>query len=268
MFKEKTKIGIVGLGFVGTAVRDSLDDLFCELVLVDPPKGLPNTYKDLKDCEGVFVCVPSPSTDDGSCDTTILESVLEELKDFAGVIISKTTAPPNVYERLSIKHKNLVHAPEFLTAANASRDYAHGKFAIIGGSIPAWIREAERLIRMGQTLLTDIKYCTPAQASFAKYTINCFLATKVVFMNEIFQLCKNTGEDYNKIAELVQLDPRLGNSHFRVPGPDGALGFGGMCFPKDTSALIRYAECHDANLNVIDSAVKKNLLLRLTNLPK
>lgn len=264
MFNEKTKIGIVGLGFVGTAIRDSLDDMFCELILVDPPKGLPNTYKDLEKCEGIFVCVPSPSTNDGSCDTTILESVLEELKDFAGVIISKTTAPPNVYERLSTKHKNLVHSPEFLTAANASKDYVNGKFAIIGGTIPAWIREAERLIRLSQPSLEYIEYCTPAQASFAKYTINCFLATKVVFMNEIYQLCQATGEDYNKISQLVQLDPRLGRSHFRVPGPDGALGFGGMCFPKDTSALIRYAECHDAHLNVIDSAVRKNTLLRLT----
>ena len=124
----QTKFGIVGLGFVGGAVRDSLDFGFCNLILVDPPKGLPHSYKDLADCEAVFVCVPSPSNEDGSCDTSILESTLEKLKDYNGVIISKTTAPPSVYENLSKQYKNLVHAPEFLTAANASRDYANGKF--------------------------------------------------------------------------------------------------------------------------------------------
>ncbi len=264
MFPQKVKIGIVGLGFVGGAIKDSYDDLFIELVLVDPPKGLPNTYKDLEQCEGIFVCVPSPSREDGSCDTSILESVLNQLKDFEGVIISKTTAPPSVYETLSKKYKNLVHAPEFLTAANASKDYINGKFAIIGGTIPAWIREAERLIKLGQKELEEIRYCTPAEASLAKYTINCFLASKVIFMNEIFQLCKATNQNFDKIVNLVSLDPRFGNSHLKVPGPDGNLGFGGMCFPKDTSALIQYAKLHDVNLNIIDSAVKKNILLRLT----
>jgi UDP-glucose 6-dehydrogenase len=95
---DQSKFGIVGLGFVGGAIRDSLDLGLANLILVDPPKGLPHTYKDLADCEAVFVCVPSPSNEDGSCDTSILENTLEKLKDYNGVIISKTTAPPAVYE--------------------------------------------------------------------------------------------------------------------------------------------------------------------------
>jgi UDPglucose 6-dehydrogenase len=259
----QTKFGIVGLGFVGGAVRDSLDFGFCNLILVDPPKGLPHSYKDLADCEAVFVCVPSPSNEDGSCDTGILESTLEKLKDYNGVIISKTTAPPSVYENLSKQYKNLVHAPEFLTAANASRDYANGKFAIIGGSTPAYIREAERVIRLSQTSLQTVVHCTAAEASLTKYTINCFLATKVIFMNEIAALANASGINYNNVARLVNLDPRIGNSHMQVPGPDGALGFGGMCFPKDTAALLKYAESFNVSLNAVDASVKKNTLLRL-----
>ena len=258
------KIGIVGLGFVGSAIRDSLDFLTYELVLVDPPKGLPHTYKDLASCEAIFVCVPSPSSDDGSCDTTILEDALDRLKDFKGVIISKTTAPPNVYETLSAKYPNLVHAPEFLTAANASKDYANGTFAIIGGSTSAYIREAERIIRMTQSELKEVRYATAGEASLAKYAINCFLATKVVFMNELYALATASGMDYNHITNLIRLDKRFGKSHTQVPGPDGALGFGGMCFPKDTAALLKFAETQNVVLNVIDAAVKKNTLLRLT----
>lgn len=258
------KIGIVGLGFVGGAVRDSMDFSEANLILVDPPKGLPHTYKDLMDCDGVFICVPSPSNDDGSCDTSILENVLEQLKDYSGVIISKTTAPPAVYEKLSKKYKNLVHAPEFLTAANASKDYINGTFCIIGGSTNAYIREAERIISIGQRNLKTIEYCTAAEASLAKYGINCFLATKVIFMNEIYQLATATGINFKKVTELMDMDSRIGHSHLRVPGPDGALGFGGMCFPKDTSALLKFAELHNISLNIIDAAVKKNTILRLT----
>jgi UDPglucose 6-dehydrogenase len=260
------KIGIVGLGFVGSAIRDSIDiGLPNTLILVDPPKGLPHTYKDLASCEAIFVCVPSPSNDDGSCDTSILEETLERLKEFNGVIISKTTAPPSVYEALSKKYKNLVHAPEFLTAANASRDYANGTFAIIGGSTSAYIREAERIIKIGQTNLKDIRYATAAEASLAKYAINCFLSTKVIFMNELFKVASVSGINYNNIINLIKLDPRIGNSHMQVPGPDGAMGFGGMCFPKDTAALLKWAEEYGQSLEVLNSAVKKNTLLRLTD---
>ena len=263
IYDEFPKIGIVGLGFVGSAIRDSMDG-FSNLILVDPPKGLPHTYKDLASCEAIFVCVPSPSNDDGSCDTSILEDALDKLKDFNGVIISKTTAPPSVYEDLSKKYKNLVHAPEFLTAANASRDYANGTFAIIGGSTSAYIREAERIIRFGQSNLKDVRYSTAAEASLSKYVINCFLSTKVVFMNEIYNLSTSLGLNYGRIASLVKLDPRIGNSHMQVPGPDGAMGFGGMCFPKDTSALLKWAEECSQSLEVLNAAVKKNTLLRLT----
>jgi len=90
------------------------------------------------------------------------------------------------------------------------------------------------------------------------------MATKVVFMNEIEALCSKTGVNYNMVAEMVTQDRRIGSSHMRVPGPDGTYGFGGMCFPKDTSALLKYAEQTGTAMNVLDAAVKKNTLLRLT----
>jgi UDPglucose 6-dehydrogenase len=262
-FLNNPKIGIVGLGFVGSAIAESMDGI-ANLVLVDKDttKGS-HTFKDLADCEGVFVCVPTPMQDDGKCDTSILEYVLEKLKDYKGVIISKCTAPPDVYTQLNELYPNLVHSPEFLTAANAFQDYMNGKFAIIGGKISAYRREAERIIRSTQSSLEAVEHCSIAEAAVAKYTINSFLATKVVFMNEMYQVANAAGLEYKNIAKLVSLDPRIGDSHLKVPGPDGSLGFGGMCFPKDTAALLKYAESVDVNLNVLDAAVKKNTLLRL-----
>jgi UDPglucose 6-dehydrogenase len=165
---------------------------------------------------------------------------------------------------LNDRYPNLVHAPEFLTAANAERDYLSGKFAIIGGSVGAYQRDAERIIRWGQSQLENVQHCTIQEAALAKYAINSFLSTKVTFMNELYLLATKTGQDYNKIASMITMDSRIGNSHMKVPGPDGEFGFGGMCFPKDTSALLKYAEQQGAQLNVLDAAVKKNLILRLT----
>jgi UDPglucose 6-dehydrogenase len=262
-----TKVGIVGMGFVGSAIADSMSPGFCDVVAVDPAKGFTNTYKDLLDCDGVFVCVPSPQDEDGTCDTSILEDVLANLAklNYQGVVISKCTAPPDVYEQLNQQYPNLVHAPEFLTAAKAREDYVNGKFAMIGGWVGAYQREAERLIRIGQQLLGDnVVHCTIGEAALAKYAINSFMSTKVVFMNELYQLAKAMNLNYDNVAGMIKMDRRIGSSHLQVPGPDGSFGFGGACFPKDTSAMLKFAEQHQVALSVLDAAVKKNTLLRLT----
>ncbi len=264
----KTKIAVIGLGFVGSAIYKALGGEFGgqDLIPVDPIKGLPATIKDIKDFDAAFVCVPSPQREDGTADTSILEGVLADLKhvDFKGVIISKVTAPPDVYNRLQDAHPNLVHAPEFLTAANAYEDYMHGKFAIIGGKISAFRNEAERIIRRSQSELASVVHCSIGEAALAKYTINSFLATKVIFMNEMEKLATDSGMNWETIVSAIRQDKRMGHSHMQVPGPDGQYGFGGMCFPKDTSALIKYAEGQGQTLSVLDTAVKKNLIIRLT----
>ena len=260
-------VGIVGLGFVGNAVAVSYESSFLGVVVVDPGKGYTNSYNDLKDCAGVFVCVPSPQGDDGSCDTSILESVLKELKEinYTGVIISKVTAPPKVYAELQKEYTNLVHVPEFLTAANAVRDYATGKFCYIGGAVNAYRNEAERLIGLGQRGLVQIIHCSIQEASLVKYTLNCFLATKVIFMNEVAKLAEANDCNWETMKSMLSVDPRIGPTHMQVPGPDGQFGFGGMCFPKDTSAMLKFAELAEQQMNVLEAAVKKNTLLRLSN---
>ena len=265
--KMMTKVGIIGMGFVGGAIADAMEQGYVDLIVVDPAKGYNKTYSDLLDCDGVFVCVPSPQDEDGTCDTSILEDVLSNLAklNYQGVVISKCTAPPDVYEQLNEIYPNLVHAPEFLTAANAKEDYINGKFAMIGGRVGVYQREAERLIRIGQNSLGDnVVYCTIGEASLAKYAINSFMSTKVVFMNELYQLAQAMNLSYDHVAAMVRMDHRIGSSHLRVPGPDGSFGFGGACFPKDTSAMLKFAEQYKVALNILDAAVKKNTLLRLT----
>ena len=120
------------------------------------------------------------------------------------------------------------------------------------------------MIKLGQNHLTEIHYCNIREAALAKYIINSFLATKVVFMNEIKALADKTGINYDTVINMVSSDYRIGPTHIRVPGPDGNLGFGGGCFPKDVTALLKFAESVGSSLSLIETANKKNTMLRLT----
>lgn len=257
------KIGIVGLGFVGEAVRNAYDNLFTKIVIVDiDPNKSTGTYADLHNCDAVFVCVPSPAKESGECDTSILNAVLYFLKDYKNVIISKTTAPPKFYEKMQTVYPNLVHIPEFLVASRAQEDYLKETNAVIGGGISAYRNEAERIIKLAQPI-THVEHCSIGEAAFVKYTINTYLATKVVFMNEMSELAVAHGYKWDTIRMYLSEDNRIGLSHMQVPGPDGYYGFGGMCFPKDTTAWVKYANKLGVQLSVLKTAIKKNVLLRL-----
>lgn len=265
---NQDRIGIIGLGYVGMAIKLTVDFGWGNIVCIDPNNGHTGTYEEIADCSGVFVCVPTPQDDNGICDASILTDVLSKLDSihYKGVIISKCTATPDIYERLNTQYPNLVHCPEFLTSANSSQDYENATWTIIGGAVRAWRNEAERIVKLTQPNLKTVKFCKIGEAALAKYAVNSFLAIKVTFMNELYQMANKAGLNYDIVANLVKQDERIGPTHMTVPGPDGVLGFGGKCFPKDTGTLLQYAEGLGINLMVLDAAVKKNLLLRLTDL--
>jgi UDPglucose 6-dehydrogenase len=258
---DNIKIGIMGLGFVGGAIKNAYDMFNVHTVCRDPLKGFDSTIDDLLTTDGIFISVPSPQNENGSCDSSILESVLEELKEYKNVIISKVTAPPNVYTSLIKKYPNLVHAPEFLIASTANEDYLTGQFSIIGGN-EVYCAQALKIIKLGQRQITDYKYCSIEEASLTKYAINCFLSTKVVFMNQLKEIADSSNADFDVIKECIKLDSRLGHSHFDVPGPDGQYGFGGACFPKDTSALSYYSKLIGKDFTLLNKAININKGLR------
>ena len=261
----RSKIGVIGIGVVGGAIADSYDQVAINHTVrydIDSNKCA-GTWDDMLACAGIFVCVPSPTGADGQCDTSILEEVLHKLKDYTGVIISKVTAPPTVYTRIGKQYPNLVYVPEFLTEANALQDYQRSKFMIIGGAIRAYQYEASRVIRLIFPTELEVHFASLEEASLAKYSINSFLAAKVVFMNELMMLASSLQIDFNKVAQLATLDSRIGNSHCQVPGPDGNFGFSGSCFPKDTEALLSLAKECSTELSLLAAAVKKNTYLRL-----
>lgn len=237
------KIGIIGMGFVGSAVAWAHRRQ--DVIFYDPAFKDSCDFYELNDCKAIYVCVPTPADTIGKCDSSILEATIDKLL-LATInkqipIICKSTAPPSVYEQLHSRCPSIVHSPEFLTAKNAVGDYQNAEFIILGGN-EDWCIKARQIIKMGVTrddddfLIMDIK-----TASLYKYLANSYLAMKVSFANDFAELARIEGVDWNDLASISSRDSRIGSGHFKVPGPDGQYGWGGACFPKDVSAILEEA---------------------------
>lgn len=259
------KLGIIGKGFVGSAVANGFD-IDCDQVIVDP-KYTDNTITDVLDCKLVFVCVPTPVADDGSCDTSIVKDVLIELsmRDYKGVVVVKSTIIPDYLHEFKREFDlKIVYNPEFLTEANANEDFKNPPFQVFGGKWrdcevveKAYLRHSS--VRIVPTFKVDL-----TTASLLKYTINSWLATKVVFFNELKELHESGSSmvTWEQFTDMLTRDERIGVSHMSVPGPDGKFGFGGHCFPKDTEAFLKYAQSKKIKLSVLKKATDTNKKLR------
>jgi UDPglucose 6-dehydrogenase len=257
------KIGIIGFGFVGKAVASA----YYDVEIHDPLyKEDSISISEMKDtCDAIFVCVPTPQGNDGRCNTSILEDTLFTLSSYDKPIICKSTASPVVYRELQDRYHQLklVHAPEFLTAANAVIDYLN-PINIVIGCKKQYQREAFDIIKSEKINFdfSKTKYCTIDEASMFKYVANTMLAMKVIMNNEYYDLCNSLGINYDNVANIAKTDPRLGNTHWQVPGPDKRRGFGGACFPKDTSALSKIADQSHVNMSMLETAIIKNKTYR------
>jgi UDPglucose 6-dehydrogenase len=250
------KLGIVGFGFVGKAVAWSHRNQ--ELKIRDPKlEENSASIDDIKACDAVYVCVPTPMLETGQCDDSYVRSVLAELVDYTGIIICKSTVPPGVYQELETKYSNIVHAPEFLTAANANEDYEKSTWVLVGGSA-ANVEKAIAVISTSTIAAAYYHKTNIATASLFKYVANSFLASKVTFMNDMYHLANKVNVDWKEIKEISSNDPRLGNSHWDVPGPDGQFGFGGACFPKDVAAIVKHAADNGIELDLLGNVKRIN----------
>ena len=258
------KIGIVGFGYVGSAVAASYAE---NQVKVYDPKypGLSRPLMEIKNTSDViFVCVPTPSGPEG-CDTSILDKVVTDLSGYTGLVIVKSTAPPQWYaEAEATSGLNISHVPEFLTQARAKYDYVNPHKIVVG--CKPELRDAVTKALLASAINFDrihnIEFCSIAEASFFKYMANNMLAMKVVINNEMSQLANAMGLDWETVSLMAKSDSRLGNTHWAVPGPDGEYGFGGACFPKDTEALQVMAKELSVEMTMLDTAIKTNQALR------
>tara|TARA_X000000368_G_scaffold290505_1_gene230822 strand:+ start:2417 stop:3262 length:846 start_codon:yes stop_codon:yes gene_type:complete len=233
-------IGIIGLGYVGKACESIFSNFFNTYTFDINGSGSENSLKTLVGkVDILFICVPTPMNADGSCNLEIVETVLTDINDCKNSIcIIKSTITPGSSTYFEKKFKNLkiYFNPEFLTEANFIEDFKNQTQIIIGSSDKNF-NLIEKIYQLSLPNAKIIK-CNFEEAEMVKYFINTFLAVKVSYANELFNLCNKMNIDYKKVSEIAQHDDRLGSSHFKVPGPDGKFGFGGSCFPKDINSLI------------------------------
>jgi nucleotide sugar dehydrogenase len=276
-------VGIVGQGFVGTAVREGLRHAF-DIWTYDKKDPRLIVYKQtgeeildaepvnviVQNCKIVFVCVPTPMKPNGVCDLSVVEDVIENLvgclKEGSKLkaITIKSTVPPGTSSRLNTLYSGrgivVCFNPEFLTERNSIQDFKNQDRIILGGP-----REGTNLLKtMYERAYPNVPTTKTGStiAEMVKYVTNCFLATKVAFANEIYEICEKLEIDYDKVVEYATKDKRLGASHWSVPGPDGHRGFGLTCFPKDLNALTHLAIEIGVNPVILKSVWEKNLLCR------
>lgn len=257
-------IGIIGQGFVGNAVYLKFKS-FYNVLTYDLNTQLCNSNIDeiRSKCKVIFICVPTPMNKDGSCDFSIVESVIDNFSNLKDVIlVNKSTVTPGTSDYLSKKYSkvDIVFNPEFITEKNAVDDYSKQERIILGGSKPIvdFLKNIfSNVFPNSNIILTDLIH-----AEMIKYFTNLFLATKISFANEMFQLCAKLNINYDNVVKCVLEDRRIGNSHFSVPGHDGDFGFGGHCFPKDLGAIIHLTTNLGTVNNVLCSVKKTNDELR------
>lgn len=260
-----SSIGIVGQGFVGTAIKEGFKNTFKVKTYDKYKESTCTSLQALATATKIiFICLPTPMRKDGSCDLSIVSNTIFELDKHSDghIAVIKSTVPPGTTKKLNKECKNIkvVFNPEFLTEANFIEDFKNQTRIIIGGPRPA-STAVKNIYRKAFPDAPLVKTGSNT-AEMVKYFTNCFLATKVSFSNEIKQICDKKNIDYDKVIEYALYDERLGKTHWSVPGPDGKVGFGGSCFPKDLNALRYVARESGVNPAMLEAAWKKNLEVR------
>ncbi len=263
-------IGVIGLGYVGTAVQKGFESTN-NVVTYDITKECTETSVQgvLSKAQIIFICVPTPMNTDGTCNIDIVRDVLSQMvtlhTEYKPICVIKSTVTPGTTNKLAEEFPHLTPCfnTEFLTEKNYINDFMSQVNIILGytGDNHKEIRPVYDLYneRFGNANLTLI---SAKEAEMIKYVANTFLSTKIAYLNEIYQICQKVGINYDKITNVLVKDTRLGDTHWNVPGHDGHFGFGGTCFPKDLNALIQFGKQNGQSTPLLEAVWNKNLEVR------
>lgn len=232
---SRPKVGVVGAGVVGSAMQNLCGP---DTIMYDPYKPEYSGNRDaINRCDVVFICVPTPMNDDGTCHTGIVEEAVSWVE--APLIILRSTVTPGTTDRLATKYgRTLVFQPEYLgeTTRHVFGNMAERDFVVLGGTNEANSRAAD-FYKHYYNSYVRYYFCDAMTAEVAKYMENAFYAVKVTFVNEFHDIAEAHGVDFNQLREIWLADPRISRDHtFVYPH---ARGFSGKCLPKDCNAIVR-----------------------------
>jgi UDPglucose 6-dehydrogenase len=247
---------IAGYGFVGKAHELLFKNFRREIVIHDPLKG---KIADFDHTSAVIICVSTPELESGACDISAVCDVVSQCRETTPILIKSTIHLQGwQYLKKTFPNHRLCFSPEFLRAAHYMNDIHNLDNVILSGDTEYWRDQYSY-----NWPKLKIYTVTPEEAIAIKYFRNAFLATKVSFFNEIYDFCTTYGINFDQVQAGVTADKRIGESHSHVWPDDGVRGWGGMCFPKDTKALLKMAAEKNINLNTLSAAVYYNTKLKL-----
>ena len=262
-------IGIIGLGFVGNAILESLK--YKGIINVKIYDKFKNNgigkLEDLLETDFLFLCLPTPFNDikkDYNLDSIHENLSILNLKKYKGLVVIKSTMVPGTTDKLVEKYENLsiCNNPEFLSAKTAYSDFLNQKHIIIG--LSKRCIKIEKLINFYKKNWEDVKIseCTSYESESAKIFCNSFYAVKIQFFNELYLMCEKNNMSFENIRRLMINNDWINPMHTKVPGTDGKLSYGGACFPKDTAALLQYLERNNLPRKVLEATIKKRNEMR------
>ena len=266
----KSKIGIIGLGFVGSAMKQSFTINGSPITAAyDKYKnGGIGTPESLLECDILFSALPTIYRESiQQYDKQPLEETLQFLKDhqFTGIFVCKSTVEPGTCNDLANKYGiKIIHNPEFLTARTAFEDFHNQSHIVLGATSLIQPEDMNILIQFYKTYYNkaEISVSTSEESESMKIFCNCYYSVKIQFFNELFLTCQKNGSDYNKVREMMLKNNWIHPMHTTVPGPDGKLSYGGLCFPKDTNALNHYMIRNGIPNKVLNATIEERNEMR------
>jgi UDPglucose 6-dehydrogenase len=219
-----------------------------DLIIYDPALG---HYGDLRHADAIIICVSTPRGSHGGCHMDNVYCIVEDMPSVP--ILIKSTISIEGWDMLKhvFPHTSITFSPEFLRAATALEDFRNNDTILLGGGDTGFWADIF-ITAMGQI---NISVAKPKELILAKYARNSFLALKVAYFNQINDLCKSLGVDYEQVRQYTIIDNRIGESHTTITDE---RGFGGHCFPKDTKAFTVTADKTKANLTILEQAINYN----------
>ena len=271
---QNLQIGFIGQGFIGKSYADDFASRGFAIVRYALEPAYASNRDQIKDCDIVFIAVPTPTTPSGF-NYDILREVIALTGTGKSVVIKSTILPGTCAALQALYPDRFIfHSPEFLTEKNAAYDAAHPTRNIIGYSIETeeYRRRAEQIMSVLPASPVSI-ICRDKEAEIIKYASNCFLFLKVVYANILYDLAAKQGSDWEKIKTGLAADPRIGAGHLNPIDASGhsnqpGRGAGGHCFIKDFAAFLEYMKKMDGDKTgeaFLRAAEAKNLeLLRVS----
>jgi len=247
-------ITIAGYGFVGQAHHAVLKN-YHRITIVDP--AFPEYSHPMpKDTDALIVCVSTPPHESGECNVNNVYDVISNTRSDMPILIKSTISLEgwDVIRTKFPKH-SLTFSPEFLVAKTATEDFKNTSHLYFGGDdTQFWHSAFAKVFKDFTSTATSVE-----SLILGKYMRNSFLATKVAFFNQVYDLCAANNLNYDEVVAVVGADPRIGMSHTSVTLE---RGFAGHCFPKDTSAIVKTAQRNDVELSLIQEAIAYNNRIR------